>query len=174
MTTQNPANSNPVERYAHEEFPIDSITSLANAAGVTYGTVHKTIQGLYSAIPKSLVTYIAKHSDYPADYWQDLYNKWQHQELTILRDDIKGGKIEATALYVSPSSIGSTYGSFKSWRESLSYSQMDFCKTFLVHQTILNNYENGKMKSLPVSIKERLKFLGMSDDYIKAVGELAA
>lgn len=167
-------NQNPVERYAHEEFPVDSITRLADAAGITYGTVHKTIQGLYSAIPKSLVEYIARNSDYPASYWQGLYQEWQKSELYILKEDIRGGKIEATALFVNAGAIQSTYGTFKSWREALSYSQMDFCKTFLVHQTILNNYESGKMKSLPVSIKDRLRFLGMSDDYIKAVGELSA
>jgi hypothetical protein len=168
-------NQNPVERYAHEEFPVDSaITRLAESAGVTYGTVHKTIQGLYSAIPKSLVTYIAKHSDYPADYWQEQYWDWQAKELSILREDIKGGKIEAAALFVPPERIAKDYANFTAWRNSLSYSQIDFCKTFLIHQTILNNYESGKMKALPISIKERLRFLGMSDDYIKAVGDLAA
>jgi hypothetical protein len=169
MTTQNP-----VERYAHEEFPVDSITALATAAGITYGTVHKTIQGLYSAIPKSLVTYIARHSDYPADYWQGLYSEWQRSELSILKEDIKEGRIEAAALYVPAERIASDYANFTAWRNSLSYSQIDFCKTFLIHQTILNNYESGKMKALPVSIKERLQFLGLSDDYIKAVGDLAA
>lgn len=168
-------NQNPVERYAHEEFPVDSaITSLANAAGVTYGTVHKTIQGLYSAIPKSLVTYIARHSDYPADYWQGEYIKWKSEQLNTLREDIREGRIEAAALFVPAARIATDYASFTAWRNSLSYSQMDFCKTFLIHQTILNNYESGKMKSLPFSIRERLHFLGMSDDYIKAVGELAA
>lgn len=167
-------NQNPVERYAHEEFPVDSITRLAKSAGVTYGTVHKTIQGLYNSIPASLVTYIAKHSDYPASYWQEQYKGWQMRQLLKLGQDIKEGRIEASALFVQAKDLGRTYGSFKDWRSSLSYSQIDFCKTFLLHQTIINNYENGKMKSLPISIKERLHFLGMSDDYIKAVGELAA
>ena len=94
------------------------------------------------------------------------------EELAILRSDISRGAIEATALFVPAGELRERYSSFKLWRQSLSYSQIDFCKTFLLHQTIINNYEAGKMKSLPVSIKFRLRFLGMSDDYIKAVGDL--
>jgi hypothetical protein len=165
--------ANPVEEYAHEEFPVDSITALANAAGVTYGTVHKTIQGLYSAIPKSLVDYIEENSDYSENYWQDRYSLWVHEELEILKGDIKRGAIEATALFIPAMDIAETYSTFRSWRESLSYSQIDFCKTFHLHQTIMNNYESGKMKNLPVSLRERLSYLGLSDDYIKAVGELS-
>ncbi len=166
-------NINPVEKYAKEEFPVDSITSLANASGVTYGTVHKTIQGLYSAIPKSLVTYIAMHSSYTEPQWQNRYSLWVREELASLKTDIQRGALEATALFVPANSLSSTYESFKSWRESLSYSQIDFCKTFHLHQTIMNNYESGKMQKLPQSLKDRLVYLGMSDDYIKAVGELS-
>lgn len=166
-------NTNPVEQYAKEEFPVDSITSLAKASGVTYGTVHKTIQGLYGAIPKSLAEYLASNSEYREPYWQTKYSLWQQDELEILRTDIKRGTIEASALFVRPVDINDKFGTFKSWRQSLSYSQIDFCKTFLLHQTIINNYESGKMVSLPVSLKERLTFLGMTDDYIKAVGDLS-
>lgn len=165
-------STNPVETYAKEEFPIDSITKLASASGITYGTVHKTIQGLYSAIPASLAAYIASNSEYGEAYWQNEYHLWQQKELAILKADIERGAMDATALFIPADSLASYYGSFKAWRESLSYSQIDFCKTFLLHQTIINNYESGKMKNLPQSLKDRLKFLGASDKYIKAVGEL--
>jgi len=165
-------NTNPVEQYAKEEFPVDSITSLANAAGITYGTVHKTIQGLYTNIPKSLVAYLTNNSEYSEIYWQTKYRLWVEEELEILKNDIARGALEATALFVPAGEIVARYGTFKSWRESLSYSQIDFCKTFHLHQTIMNNYEAGKMQSLPVSLRKRLKFLGMSPEYIKAVGEL--
>ena len=176
MTTQivgTSVNINPVEQYAKEEFPVDSITALAKASGVTYGTVHKTIQGLYSSIPKSLAEYLGSHSEYREPYWQTKYSLWVQQELEILKTDIARGALEATALFVPPSNLLEQYASFKEWRESLSYSQIDFCKTFHLHQTIMNNYENGKMQNLPESLKERLRFLGMTEDYIKAVGELS-
>lgn len=165
--------TNPVEEYAKEEFPVDSITSLANAAGITYGTVHKTIQGLYSAIPASLADYLGNNSEYREPYWQTKYRLWVQEQLEILKSDISGGKIEATALFSPVSELAKDYSSFKAWRESLSYSQIDFCKTFHLHQTIMNNYESGKMKNLPASLVDRLKFLGMTDEYIKAVGALS-
>ena len=163
---------NPVEAYAKEEFPFDSITSLATSAGVGYGTVHKTIQGLYSSIPTKLADYMTMHSHRTTAEWQAKYSLWVEEELAILKTDIERGAIEAQALFVPADIVKLYYVNFKAWRESLSYSQIDFCKTFLLHQGIISKYESGLMQSLPVSLKERLKYLGMSEDYIKAVGEL--
>lgn len=163
---------NPVEKFAKEEFPVDSITSLANAAEVTYGTVHKTIQGLYSSIPKKLAAYMTMQSHRTEADWQDRYSLWVNEQLAELRADIDGGHIEASAFFLSPERVKAVYPTFSDWRKSLSYSQMDFCKTFLLHQGIIGKYESGQMVNLPVSLKERLAYLGMSDAYIKAVGEL--
>jgi len=163
---------NPVERYAKEEFPQDSITALANAADVTYQTVHKTIQGLYSSIPAKLATYISQNSDNSVEEWQRFYSLWVNSEVEILKNDIKAGHLEVTALFLSPERVKAVYPSFSDWRKSLSYSQIDFCKTFLLHQGIIGKYESGQMANLPVSLRERLSYLGMSDEYIKAVGEL--
>ena len=164
---------NPVEKYAKEEFPFDSITSLAKAAGVGYGTVHKTIQGLYSSIPTKLAAYMTMNSHRTTKEWQAKYSLWVQEELDILKSDIARGAIEATALFIPAESLRSHYhNDFIEWRKSLSYSQIDFCKTFLLHQGIVGKYESGHMQNLPVSLKERLSYLGMTDDYIKAVGEL--
>jgi hypothetical protein len=170
--TRIPLNKNPVERYAEEEFPTGSITALANAAEVTYGTVHKAIQGLYSNIPKKLAEYMAKNSEYSIDEWQKLYSLWVSKELEILKNDIIQGKFEAEALFVPAQNIPKIYGDFTAWREALSYSQVDFCKTFLLHQGIINKYELGQMKNLPVSLVERLRFLEKDADYIKAIEAL--
>lgn len=162
---------NPVEKYAKEEFPFDSITSLAKAADVGYGTVHKTIQGLYSSIPTKLAAFMTMNSHRTTAEWQEKYSLWVEEELTILRSDIARGALEAEALFITPEYIHK-FKTFTNWRQSLSYSQIDFCKTFLLHQGIISKYEAGQMQNLPVSLKERLSFLGMSDEYIKAVGEL--
>lgn len=163
---------NPVEKYAKEEFPFDSITSLAKAAGVGYGTVHKTIQGLYSAIPTKLADFMTMHSHRTSAEWQAKYSLWVEEELAILKTDIEAGHIEAEALFCPAEKLYDNYRAFNQWRQSLSYSQIDFCKTFLLHQAIIGKYEAGQMQNLPVSLKERLAYLGMSTEYIKAVGEL--
>ena len=165
-------NKNPIERYAEEEFPIGSITALANAAEVTYGTVHKAIQGLYSKIPKKLAEYMATNSKYPVEHWQTEYSLWITKELEILKNDIINGKFEAEALFVPAERIAPTYHDFTAWREALSYSQVDFCKTFLLHQGIINKYELGQMKNIPVSLVSRLRFLEKDTDYINAIDDL--
>jgi plasmid maintenance system antidote protein VapI len=165
-------NKNPIERYAEEEFPTGSITALANAAEVTYGTVHKAIQGLYSKIPAKLADYIAANSEYDVEHWQNEYSLWVKRELEILKNDIINGKFEAEALYVPADFISKTYKDFSEWREALSYSQVDFCKTFLLHQGIINKYELGQMKNIPVSLVERLRFLEKDTDYINAIDDL--
>lgn len=165
-------NKNPVEAFAEEQFPTGSITALANAADVTYGTVHKTTQGLYSTIPKKLADYMAQNSDYTVKEWNKLYLLWIGKELEILRNDIKAGHMEAEAFFVPPVDLSKKYPDFASWRMALSYSQVDFCKTFLMHQAILNKYELGHMKNIPVSLVERLRFLGLSQEYINAVDDL--
>lgn len=165
-------NKNPVERYAEEEFPFGSITALANAAEVTYGTVHKAIQGLYSNIPKKLAEYMAANSERTIEQWQTEYSLWVKKELEILKNDIIQGKFEAEALFVPADHIAKKYEDFSEWREALSYSQVDFCKTFLLHQGIINKYELGQMKNLPVSLIERLRFLEKDTAYINAIEEL--
>lgn len=165
-------NQNPVEQYANEEFPIGSITALANAADVTYGTVHKAIQGLYSSIPRKLADYMAANSEYSVDEWQKLYSLWVTKELEILKNDIIQGKFEAEALFVPAEAIAAKYEDFSAWREALSYSQVDFCKTFLLHQGIINKYELGQMKNLPISLVQRLRFLDKDTAYINAIEDL--
>jgi hypothetical protein len=165
-------NKNPIERYAEEEFPVGSITALANAADVTYGTVHKTIQGLYTKIPAKLAEFVAANSEYDEAYWQTEYSLWITKELEILKNDIIQGKFEAEALFVPAERIAECYVDFSSWREALSYSQVDFCKTFLLHQGIINKYELGQMKNIPVSLVERLRFLEKDTDYINAIDDL--
>jgi hypothetical protein len=165
-------NKNPVEQYANEEFPTGSITALANAAEVSYGTVHKTIQGLYSAIPAKLAAYMAKNSNYTEEHWQGLYSLWAAKELEILKNDITEGKFEAEALFVPAEDIRTHYRDFSEWREALSYSQVDFCKTFLLHQGIINKYELGQMKNIPVSLVKVLRYLGKDTAYINAIDDL--
>ena len=165
-------NKNPVERYAEEEFPSGSITALANAAEVSYGTVHKTIQGLYSKIPVKLAEHMAMNSEYSIEEWQKLYSLWVKKELEILKNDIIQGKFEAFALFVPAKKIAEYYVDFSAWREALSYSQVDFCKTFLLHQGIINKYELGQMKNLPISLVQRLRFLDKDTAYINAIEDL--
>lgn len=177
MTT----NPNPITLYCNEAYPTHNNTPqgktlLAKNAGVSWATVHKASLGLYSTIPVKLVNYMAANpvgeADHTAFRWNILYNKYVKEMMHILKEDIDHGRIECSALFFAPQDLHKHFADFTEWRESMSYSQMDFCKTFLLHQAILSNYEKGDMKDLPESLKERLRFLGKTEEYIKAVANL--
>jgi hypothetical protein len=151
-------NMNPVQRYINEHYAHrGGATGLAKDAGVGYQTVHKTVMGLYSSIPATLAAHMARTSDYNQEHWQNEYSLWIEKEVEVLINDIKSGALEAEAFFVPSSNLGNQYATFSEWREALSYSQIDFCKTFLLHQAILQKYESGNMKNLPKSLEDRIK-----------------
>lgn len=157
MTTINP---NPIETFIHENYADKrGATGFAKDSGVTYQTVHKAILGLHTIIPESMVRTLARESDFTIEYWQEQYRLWVKKELEILCADISTGKLEAEALFVPAYELKNQYANFTEWRESLSYSQIDFCKTFLMHQAVLQKYEAGNMKTLPASLVERLTYV---------------
>jgi hypothetical protein len=156
--TPHSANPNPVQLYINEHYAHKGgATGFAKDAGVAYQSVHKTTLGLYSSIPTNLAAHMARTSDYTQEEWQKRYSLWVDKELDILINDIKSGALEAEAFFVPSSNLENTYPTFSAWREALSYSQIDFCKTFLMHQAILQKYEAGNMKNLPKSLEDRIK-----------------
>lgn len=175
-------NINPVKKFVNEYYNHRSgISGLASDLNVGYQTIHKTVLGLHSHIPPRLVKHMGDVSGISEEVWQEEYAAWINKELDILLLDIRAGKIEASAFFVPASRIPEQYADFTEWRSSLSYSQIDFCKTFLLHQAIMNRYESGLMKNLPESLVDRIKFIlnGLFDidkdsvaAYVKAVQDL--
>lgn len=174
---------NPIDLYISEAYPVHNNsprgkTLLAENADVGWSTVHKTSLGLYTYIPVKLVNYMAANPVGDADHssikWNEMYRAFVAKELDLLSAEVvdEGPKGKYAALFVDPKDFPKIFPSFVEWRESLSISQMDFCKTFLIHQGILNKYEDGQMKKLPQSVKDRLRYVGQSDSYIRSVGAL--
>lgn len=157
MTT---TNVNPIQDYIDENYKHRSgATGLAKDVGVGYQTVHKATMGLYTSIPTKLVEFMARTTEYNIDEWQKLYSLWVEKELRILVNDIKTGALEAEAFFVPPINLNTQYKNFSEWREALSYSQIDFCKTFLLHQAIIQKYEAGTMKAMPESLVSRVRYV---------------
>lgn len=171
---------NPITFFLNESRATDTIplnnVSLAEAAGVTRQTIQKTVMGLYSSIPVKLVNYMSTHpvgeADHSVTSWNKHYDAFISYEMNVLKENIAKGTMEAEALYTKPEALKVHYPTFTAWRESLSYSQIDFCKTFLLHQAIVSKYEAGLMKNLPESLVNRLKFIGLPVGYINALEEL--
>lgn len=153
-------NVNPIQKFVNEYYKHRSgITGFAKDINVGYQTIHKATMGLHSHIPPRLLDHMAKTSGVPKEEWEKDYADWVDKELRILLLDIRTGKIEAEAFFVPSSKLAETYPTFSDWRRSLSYSQIDFCKTFLLHQAIIQRYEAGLMKNLPESLKDRVRFI---------------
>lgn len=153
-------NVNPIKKFVDEFYKHRSgISGFASEINVGYQTIHKAVLGLHSHIPPRIVSHMASVSNIPVEEWQAEYSIWVNKELDILLLDIRNGKIEAEAFFVPASNLANKYADFTEWRSSLSYSQIDFCKTFLLHQAIINRYETGLMKNLPESLISRVTFI---------------
>jgi transcriptional regulator with XRE-family HTH domain len=181
---------NPVEVFVENHITKGGYSTLAKLSATSYQMVHKTMLGLYKNIPTRIVQYMAEviseetrtNHDYisPAEAERQLqrdYQEWCDQGIKDLIEDIRCGRIEAEALFVPANKLQEHYPTFKAWRESMSYSQIDFCKTFYLHQAIINKYESGGMVSLPASLVHRVEqLLEALFEYPKAErkGELEA
>src|SRR4030095_6449625 len=180
---------NPVESFVEKYVGRGGFSQLAKESDTSYQSVHKTVLGLYKSIPPKIASHMArilseestlthdgiKSNTYISPYeaerqLQKEYTEWTNQGVKDLIEDIRCGRIEAEALFVPAHKLSEHYPTFKAWRQSMSYSQIDFCKTFLLHQAIINKYENGEMKDLPVSLVDRIEqLLQALFDYPEAV-----
>lgn len=168
---------NPITQYLKCS-PQHNKTTIASDSGVTWQTINKAMLGLYSSIPIKLVNFMVAnppegtmHKWTISDYYRE-YQSFIDASMATVKEDIKAGRMEAVAFFVTPVEINKRYKSFTEWRASLSYSQMDFCKTFMLHQGIVSKYESGQMKNLPQSLVDRLRYMGLSAEYINAVESL--
>lgn len=153
-------NVNPITKFVNEYYQHRSgITGFAKDINVGYQTIHKATLGLHSHIPPRLLSHMAKVSNTPSEEIEKEYSLWVQKELAILLLDIRTGKLEAEAFFVPASKLAEIYPTFSDWRRALSYSQIDFCKTFLLHQAIIQRYEAGLMKNLPESLKDRVRYI---------------
>ena len=171
---------NPITFYLNESARLDTNpmnkTTLAEHSKVDRQTIHKAQMGLYSALPSKLTLFMAANPVGEADHsvvtWNTHYKDFIKYEMKKLKVAVAEGTIEAEALFTKPESLAKYYPTFTDWRKSLSYSQIDFCKTFLLHQAIVSKYEAGQMKNMAQSIVDRLRYLGLSSAYIVALENL--
>ena len=162
-----PTVVNPVEDFVDKHYESGGVTGLGRDSDTAYQSVHKTILGLYKKVPPRIAAYMAKvlseesggeksEIELIAEIQRD-YHEWANLGIKQLIENIRCGKLEAEAFFVPAYQLKKQYPTFKAWRESLSYSQIDFCKTFLIHQAILQKYEAGEMQKLPASLEQRIE-----------------
>lgn len=126
--------------------------ALASLAGVTEQVVLKTEQGLYPAIPPSMYA-VARVLD-PSINLEALaftYENWILQELDTVR--------------LPPTNNYGTPNEFIQWRAHLCLlnkvpnSVNSFCKLMKINPYVIQKYEAGRLKQVPVQLIERIAYI---------------
>lgn len=137
-------------------------STLAGIAGIGYSIVHRTDMGLYDSIPPKLNVFFKRISG--EERWNIAYLNYkkallqQHKELVSPRLWLKVPTKK--------------YASWTEFREVVADTQMEFSKLFLINPAILQHYESGLTKYLPIVIMNRLKYFGMSPEDVAYLSNL--
>lgn len=167
-------SQNPVVQFVEKNTnsEVSSFKRFARACGVSEQTISKINKGLYNQLPPSVAKTLAKYSGQSVNAWGMAYQSWRAECIKMLRQDIATGKIPAEALYLDAKELPKTFESFVDWRRSLNPSLMGFCSEFYLHQGTMYRFESGEGFEIPVSLRDRLLFLGCDFDYIDALRRL--
>jgi hypothetical protein len=126
-------------------------STLADIAGIGYSIVHRADLGLYDALPPRLNRFF-KEID-PAHSWGTHYMNYKKGLLQEHKE------IVSPRLWLRVPTM--RYASWTEFRELVADTQMEFSKLFLINPAILQHYESGMTKYLPLVILSRLRYFGM-------------
>lgn len=129
--------------------------ALASLAGVTEQVVLKTEQGLYPSIPPSMYA-VARVLDpsIDLDVMAFQYEQWILQELNTVRLPLASESVQ----YDTP--VG-----FINWRahvcllNHVQNSVNGFCKLMKINPYVIQKYEAGRLKQVPVQLIERIAYI---------------
>jgi hypothetical protein len=173
----NTRSINPIQHFINTQFDNERIlsqlqgrplnkTTLAIIANVGYSIVHRTDLALYDSMPPKLYAYLRSVAPPSEGYplWNVAYMDYKRFLLTEHRS------IVFPRLWLRvPTNRFETWTEF---RELVADTQMEFSKLFLINPAILQHFESGKTKYLPIVIKNRLEYFGMSGENIAYLAEL--
>jgi hypothetical protein len=137
-------------------------SSLADIANVGYSIVHRADMGLYDTIPPKLNAYMKSIN--PTRLWNVLYLNYKKALL--------GHRKELVSPRVWLHASTKKYASWIEFREIVADTQMEFSKVFLISPAILQHYESGRTKFLPIVIMKRLEYFGMAPEDIRYLADL--
>ena len=137
-------------------------TTLADIAGIGYSIVHRADLALYDSIPPALNVFF--RSVDPGHHWNVHYLNYKRGLL------VEHKEIVSPRLWLKIST--KKFETWTEFRELVADTQMEFAKLFLINPAILQHFESGKTKFLPVVIKNRLEYFGMSGENIAFLADL--
>jgi hypothetical protein len=137
-------------------------TTLADIARLGYSIVHRTDLGLYDSIPPKLNQFFRTITG--ETRWNIQYLNYKKAMLANHKQIVQG------RVWLSVDTH--RFESWTQFRELVADSQMEFAKLFLINPAILQHFESGKTKFLPIVIMNRLKYFGMSPENVATLSNL--
>lgn len=126
---------------------------LAIRAGITEQVVLKAEQGLYPTLPPSLLRTVAYLTGLSQTRVETNYEEWIKSELSHV-------KLPSASHHMVTDRIN-----FVNWRSTVCGmnqvpdSVNSFCKLMKIHPYVIQKYESGKMKGVPIQLIERIVFI---------------
>lgn len=152
-------------------FPEDvNKTVLAEKAGVGYAVVHRTDICLYDEIPPKLLKYLEENEPELLIHREGV-SQYDYSQFKQFMLRLRKAELSTASHFWLFGDLAFKYVDFIDWREAVASSTMEFCRIFYINPTILQNYESGSTKHLPVVIRKRLQYFGMSPKQIEFLSE---
>jgi DNA-binding XRE family transcriptional regulator len=126
---------------------------LADRSNITEQVVLKAEQGLYPTMPPSLLRQLAYLTGNSSERIEEEYEAWIREELTKV-------KLPSTSNSMVTDRIN-----FINWRSAVcgmngvSDNVNSFCKLMKIHPYVIQKYESGKMKGVPIQLIERIAYI---------------
>jgi hypothetical protein len=141
-------------------------STLAEIASISYSVVHRVDMALYDALPPKLNQFMKKID--PEINWAYAYRSYKAFCLAELRSDYERRRV----LWLFGRSPVGNYSTWFEFREFVADTGMEFSKMLLINPAILGHFETGITRSLPLIIRKRLEFFGMSVEDIAYLANL--
>ena len=126
---------------------------LAEQAHITEQVVLKAEQGLYPTLPPSLLRMVSQLSELAPGLIEANYEAWINEELKKTKLPSVGNQMVTNPV------------NFKEWRQKVCElndvpnSVNGLCKLLKIHPYVIQKYESGRMKGVPIQLIERIAYI---------------
>jgi transcriptional regulator with XRE-family HTH domain len=123
---------------------------IAGYAGITEQVVLKAEQGLYPTLPPSLLRAVSHLQGVTESSFEERYENWINESLAAVKLPSVGDHMVTNRV------------TFVEWRSTVCGMNHvpdninAFCKLMKIHPYVIQKYESGKMKGVPIQLIQRI------------------
>lgn len=138
-----------------------NMSELGAVAGVSRQYVNRLENGVYVKPNETIVKHLAECSDIEVGLLEAAYYKWQKEKRCGIAQNLGLPPVRLTDV------SRPYYTNFKRWRQTFWTSTEKFSKDMCVNPSLVNPYEIGKLRGMPVQLKEVLEDLNLIGEGFK-------